>query len=69
MSQWSYNKEATFNYEVLEKFEAGVELLGFEVKAVKAGKMNLAGSHVGVRGGEAFLIGASIAPYQTANTP
>ncbi len=69
MSQWSYNKEALFNYEVLEKFEAGVELLGFEVKAIKAGKMNLAGSHVGVRGGEAFLIGASIAPYQTANTP
>ena len=69
MSQWSYNKEAGFNYEILEKFEAGMELLGFEVKAIKAGKMNLAGSYVGVRGDEAFLIGASIAPYQVKNTP
>ena len=69
MSQWSYNKEAGFNYEILEKFEAGLKLLGFEVKAIKAGKMNLAGSYVGVRGDEAFLIGASIAPYQVKNTP
>ena len=63
------NKKATFNYEVLEKFEAGIELRGFEVKALKGGKGSLEGSHVTIRGGEAYLIGVTIPPYQPANTP
>lgn len=63
------NRKATFNYEVLEKFEAGIELLGFEVKALRAGIGKLEGAHVVVRGGEAFLVGAQIQPFQPKNTP
>lgn len=63
------NKKARFDYELLETYEAGAELFGFEVKAVKKGMGSLEGSRVVVRGGEAFLAGASIAPYQAGNTP
>ncbi len=63
------NRKARFNYEILEKMEAGVELLGFEVKSVKQGQISLESSHVTIRGNEAFLIGATIPPYQEANTP
>jgi SsrA-binding protein len=63
------NRKATFDYEILETYEAGIELKGFEVKSAKAGRANLAGSFVVVRGGEAFLLGATIAPYQPKNTP
>src|SRR3989344_3548046 len=69
MSSFSENRKAHFNYELLEEMEAGIELLGHEVRAVRTGKMTLEGAHVSVRGGEAFLIGASIAPYQPNNTP
>ena len=62
-------KKAHFNYEILEKFEAGIELLGFEVKSVKAGKGSLEGSYVIVRGGEAYLMNMLISPYQEKNTP
>ncbi len=61
------NRKATFNYEVLERFEAGIELLGTEVKALRAGKGKLEGSHVVVRGGEAFLVGAEIPAHQPKN--
>lgn len=61
------NKKAHFNYEILEKYQAGIELLGGEVKSLRAGRGSLEGSHVTVRGGEAFLIGATIQPYQTGN--
>ncbi len=63
------NKKAAFNYEIRESLEAGIELLGFEAKSVRASRGNLEGSYVIVRGGEAFLIGALISPYQQANTP
>ena len=63
------NKKVYFNYEVLEKLDAGIELLGFEVKALRKGQGSLEGTHVTVRGNEAFLIGMNIPPYQTANTP
>jgi SsrA-binding protein len=63
------NKKAYFNYEVVEKFEAGIELLGFEVKSLKNGQGSLEGAHVSVRGGEAFLLNATVPPYQVANTP
>lgn len=62
------NRKATFNYEVLEKFEAGIELQGTEVKALRAGKGKLEGSHVVVRGSEAFLVNAEIPPFQPKNT-
>ena len=63
------NKKARFNYEILEKFEAGIELHGFEVKAIKNNQGSLDGAHVAVRGGEAFLLGFDLPPYQAKNTP
>ena len=63
------NKKAYFNYEILEKIEAGIELLGFEVKSLKKGQGSLEGSHITVRGGEVFVINMQIPPYQPANTP
>ncbi|MEK7530414.1 MAG: SsrA-binding protein SmpB [Patescibacteria group bacterium] len=63
------NKKARLEYEVLDTYEAGIELFGHEVKALRAGKASLAGSHVVVRAGECYLVGATISPYQTGNTP
>jgi len=63
------NRKAHFNYEILEKIEAGIELLGFEVKSLKAGRGSLEGSHVLVRGDEAFVVNMNISPYQPKNTP
>ena len=63
------NKKVFFDYEILERFEAGIALFGYEVKAIRKGKASLVGSRVIVRGSEAFLVGASVSPYQEANTP
>ncbi len=63
------NKKARFDYQLIKKFEAGVQLFGHEVKAVRSGKASLVGSHVLVRDGEAYLVNASISHYQEANTP
>ncbi|MFH1472942.1 MAG: SsrA-binding protein SmpB [bacterium] len=63
------NSKARFNYELLKTFSAGLKLEGHEVKSVRSGKMSLAGSYITVRGDEAFLLGASVAPYQPKNTP
>lgn len=63
------NRRAHFDYEIVETYEAGIALHGFEVKAVKAGRMNLAGTFAIIRGDEAWLVNASISPYQTGNTP
>lgn len=62
-----YNKKAHFDYEIEEKLEAGIELLGTEVKSVRAGLGSLLGSRIMPRGGEAYLVGATIPPYQIAN--
>jgi len=69
MQNLAFNKKAGFNYEILEKFEAGVELYGFEVKAIRNGRSTLDGAYAIVRGGEVFLVGATIPPYQPNNTP
>jgi SsrA-binding protein len=69
MANLANNSKATFDYEILKRFTAGLELLGVEVKSVRAGKMSLRGAFVAVRGGEAFLIGADIQPYQPKNSP
>ncbi len=69
MTTFIQNKKARFDYEIREEFEAGVVLTGAEVKSVRKGKGKLEGSHVVVRGGEAFLVGAHISPYQEKNTP
>lgn len=62
------NKKAYFDYEILEKFTAGIELLGFEVKALRNRQGSLEGSYVTVRGGEAYLMNANIPPFQINNT-
>lgn len=64
-----YNKKITADYEILETFEAGIELLGLEVKSLRKNQGSLLGAHITVRGGEVFLIAANIPPYQTNNTP
>lgn len=69
MKPISKNKKAFFDFEVLEKFEAGLVLRGFEVKAIKTGRINLTGSHIIIRQNEAWLVGASVPPYQPKNTP
>ncbi len=63
------HKKARLDYEILEEYEAGIELLGGEVKSVRAKHGKLEGSHVIVRGGEAYIVGMSIPPYQPSNTP
>lgn len=70
---FSENKKAEFDYEVLEKFEAGMVLFGQEVKSIKTGHINLSGSYVALRGGptsagrEVFLLGVKVPPYQPNN--
>jgi len=63
------NKKATFNYELLDTFEAGAALLGTEVKSIRKGQGSLDGAHVVIRGEEAFLVGSTIPPFQQANAP
>lgn len=63
------NKRARFDYVILETYEAGLSLLGHEVKAVRAGKASIAGTHVIIRGGEAWILGMVVQPYQPNNTP
>ena len=63
------NRKARFDYEILEKYEAGMELTGMEAKAIRSGKCTMLGSFAKILGGEAYLVGASISPYQPANTP
>lgn len=69
MKEFAVNKRVYFDYEILETLEAGIELSGFEVKAVKAGRMHLAGAFVVFKKNEAYLLNASVAPYQAHNTP
>ena len=61
------NKTAYFQYSILEEFEAGISLIGHEVKAIKTGRINIKGSYASIRNGEMFLIGATIPPYQAKN--
>ncbi len=63
------NKKAGFNYEILEKFECGIELFGFEVKSIRSKLGSLDTSFVVVRGGEAFLMNADIPSFQPKNAP
>ena len=63
------NKKALFDYEILEKFQAGIVLTGQEVKSIKSGRINLRSSFVIIKKEEVFLIGASVPPYQPKNAP
>src|SRR3989344_4529338 len=69
MSALLENKKIYLDYEIMETFEAGIELFGLEVKSLRTHHGSLIGSHITVRGGEVFLISADIPPYQEKNTP
>lgn len=60
------NKKAYRNFELIEKFEAGMSLLGTEVKSLRAGQADLSGSYARIIGEQCWLVGASIAQYQQA---
>ena len=62
------NKKASFNYFFEERYEAGMVLEGWEVKALRAGKVQLTDGYVVIRNGELFVIGAQINPLGTAST-
>lgn len=63
------HKKARLNYELLEEFDAGLELFGYEVKSLRSKLGSLEGAHIVVRDGEAYVVGMTIPPYQTANAP
>ncbi|HAT7073517.1 TPA: SsrA-binding protein SmpB [Legionella pneumophila] len=62
------NRKAGFDYFIEDQYEAGLVLEGWEVKSLRAGKVNLSDSHVIIKYGEAFLLGAQIQPLPTAST-
>jgi SsrA-binding protein len=63
------HKRAHYDYEILEQFEAGMQLFGTEVKSLRAHRGKLEGAHVTIRGGEAFLMNAEIPAFQAVNAP
>ncbi len=69
MATLSDNKQAFFDYEILEKFEAGLMLYGFEVKSIKLGRASLRSSFISFKQGEPYLNNANIPNYQALNTP
>lgn len=62
------NRKARFDYFIEDRYEAGLSLQGWEVKAMRAGRAQLKEAYVYLRGGEAFLIGAHISPLASAST-
>lgn len=61
------NRKAKFEYELLETFEAGLELKGSEIKSIRAGQVSLSEAYVRTNGRQAWLVGAHIAPYDQAS--
>lgn len=62
------NKKARHEYHLNEKFEAGISLQGWEVKSIRAGKVNLSESYVFIKDGEAYMTGCQIQPLNAAST-
>lgn len=60
------NKKIHLNYEIKDKIEAGLELFGNEVKAIRSSKAQIDGAKVIIRGGEAFIVGMNVSPYQNS---
>ena len=69
MEHLSENRRARFDYDIADTLEAGVELLGTEVKSAKAGRAAIAGSRIILRGEELWLVGADIPAHQPKNAP
>jgi len=61
------NKKAFFNYEILETYEAGIALVGSEVKSIREGRISLKESYADIKEGEVFLVNCHISPYEAAN--
>jgi len=61
------NRKARFNFELLERFEAGMVLMGTEVKSLRAGRCNLGDAYADIRDGEVWLRNLHISPYEQAN--
>jgi SsrA-binding protein len=68
MSNIAENRRAHFNYHIEERFEAGVVLTGWEIKAIRAGQVQLTDGYVVIKSGELFLIGARINALRSAST-
>ncbi len=60
------NRKASFLYEIVEKYEAGISLYGPEIKSIKSGKINLSDGYVVIKNGEALLLNVHISPYEKA---
>lgn len=69
MKTYAENDKAYFNYNIIQKYEAGLVLTGIEVKSIKTGKITIKGSYITIKDNEAYLTGATIPPYQPNNTP
>jgi len=70
MKIFAQNKKANFNYDIMEKFQAGMVLIGQEVKSIRLGRITLEASYVVLKGNsEPYLIGAKIPAYQPKNAP
>ena len=63
----SQNKKAYHDYFVEERYEAGIELFGTEVKSIRAGKVNIKESYCDIKDGEVFVVGMHISPYEQGN--
>jgi SsrA-binding protein len=63
----SDNRQARFQFEILETYEAGIELVGTEVKSIRAGKVNLRDGFARIRNGEVMLMNVHISPHQSTN--
>jgi len=61
------NKKAYYNYELFAKYEAGISLLGSEVKSIRDGKISLKESYAEIKGDEVFLLNCHISPYEAAS--
>lgn len=67
MKTIAQNKKAFHDYEILDKYEAGMALAGSEVKSIRAGRISLKDSFVEIQNGEAFLLRCHISPYEQAS--
>ncbi|KKU45886.1 MAG: SsrA-binding protein [Parcubacteria group bacterium GW2011_GWB1_46_8] len=69
MKEFAYNRKAHFEYTILETFEVGLVLHGFEVKSIKNGRVDLSDSYALIKNNEAYLLNCHIYPLQPLNTP
>lgn len=69
MQTYASNSKAHFDYRILETLEAGLVLVGHEVKSIRAGRCSIKGAYVKIIGEEAWLLGATVSPYQPGNVP